>query len=118
MRKPKTDTRSFTVSITPTGSPEPVLHDDAGFDPLVILEGALLGAIGAIAGDIGVAAACGEPLTLKDVWSGIVSGAAGGIAGALVDVFGGDAILIAIVGAFVAGFVAQALFEDPASLST
>lgn len=109
MQKPKTDTRSFMVSVTPTSSLEPVLHDETGFDPIIILEGALLGAIGGLAGEIGVAAACGEPLTPEDIWIALVSGAAAGVAAALVDVFGGDDILVTIVGEFLAGFISQAL---------
>ncbi|MGE5578616.1 MAG: hypothetical protein ACM3WU_01110 [Bacillota bacterium] len=109
MRKPEMDTQSFTVSITPKRSPEPVLHDGTGFDPIVILEAALLGAIGGLAGEIGVAAACGDPLTPEDVWIALVSGAAAGIAASLVDVFGGNDLFVTIVGEFVAGFISQAL---------
>jgi len=97
------------VSVTPTSNVDPAVHDKTGFDPMIILEGALLGAVGGIAGEIGVAAACGEPLTPEDVWIALVSGAAAGVAAALVDVFGGSDLLIAIVGEFLAGFISQAL---------
>lgn len=113
MRKHKTGPQSFNVTIVPArseGSPSP--EGQARFDPGLILEAALLGAIGAIAGDIGVAAACGEPLSAEEIWADVIAGSAGGIAGALVDLASGNAVLVALVGAFVAGFVSQALFPE------
>jgi hypothetical protein len=77
---------------------------------LPILQAVLFGVLGAIAGDIGVSAAGGAPLTGVDVWADIIAGAAGGVAGGLARLAGADAGLTALVGAFVAGFVAQSLF--------
>lgn len=79
-------------------------------DPMVVLGGAALGIVGAIAADVGVAAACGAPLTGRDVIADIVGGGIGGFAGGIAVALGASDLVVAIVGAFVAGFVTQALF--------
>ena len=79
-------------------------------DPLLLLVAAALGMVGAIAADVGVAAACGAPLTGRDIIADIVGGGIGGFAGGIADALGASDFVIAIIGAFVAGFVTQALF--------
>ena len=77
---------------------------------MALLRAAFLGTVGAIAADVGVAAACGAPLTAQDVAGDIVGGGTGGLVSGLLGALGVNDVVVAIVGAFVAGFISQALF--------
>lgn len=102
---------SFNVVVTHAGADTDTPLRER-FDAQRILQAILFGVLGAVSGAVGGAAAGGEPVTAKDVWSGIVSGAAGGAAGGVAEAFGADAVRRALVGAFVAGFVDEALFGE------
>ncbi len=108
VRRPETGQLTYNVTVSPLCPPDP----PPATPPwnLRILQGILFVVLGAVAGDVGVAAAGGVPVTAKDIWADIIGGAAGGTAGAIASIAGGDAGLVALVGAFVAGFVEQALF--------
>lgn len=111
MQKPTAASKSFNVVIAPLeGADCDRPQDRLRFDPLTILQAVLFGILGSLAADVGVAAAGGEPLTERDVWADIIAGSAGGATGGIAEVFGAHATVVAVVGAFVAGFVAQALF--------
>jgi hypothetical protein len=112
--------RYYNVRVSPTQGGSGRRQDDPGwlphpptrFDPRAILRAAFIGALGALAADLGAAAAFGPPITARDAWAAIVGGAAAGIAGEIVLGLGANPAVVAVVAGFTAGFVTEALFPE------
>lgn len=69
-----------------------------------------MGILATLASELGAAAAGGPPITQRDVFADIISGATEGVAGEIALELGANAAEVVIVTSFVGGFVAESLF--------
>lgn len=82
-----------------------------GFDITPIIEGAIFGAVGALAAELGIWVAGGD-ISAEDAFTDLLLGGIGGVIGGLIRALGGSDLLVTAVSPFLAAVIGETFFPE------